>query len=127
MDTSNSDPPLTRTTGPSVQHRRTRESLNVPTEPLAQYQPNGQGQLSHITDATQLSHLISRADDVDMSSATTGIVSTGRIRRGVTTVTNSWDCPTIQSGDDTADTDYRLKLCTLWGVATTLLGVFTDD
>ena len=58
---------------------------------------------------------------------TTGVVSTGRFRRGVSAVTNWWDCPTTQSGDDTANTEYRLKLCKSWGFATTLLGVFTDD
>ena len=69
MDTSNSDPPLTTTTGLAAQYRRSGDGLNAPTEPTAQYQQAGKGQLSHITDAAQLTLLISRADDVDMSSA----------------------------------------------------------
>ena len=69
MDTSNSDPPLTTTTGLASQYRRSGDGLTAPTEPTAQYQQAGKDQLSHITDAAQLTLLISRADDVDMSSA----------------------------------------------------------
>ena len=41
----------------------------ITTEPLAQYQQAGEGQTTHITDAAQLTHPISRADDVDMTLA----------------------------------------------------------
>ena len=68
VDPSSEDTPR-RTTGPMTQHHRSGECLEAPTEPLAQYQLAGEGQMSHITDAAQLTHLLSRADDVDMLSA----------------------------------------------------------
>ena len=37
------------------------------TEPLAQYQQAGESQTSHITDAAQLTHPTTRADNVDMT------------------------------------------------------------
>ena len=68
MDTSNGDPSLTTTTEPAAQYRCNGE-LEAPTEPLAQYQRTGEGQMSRITDAAQLNHPLSRADDVDLPSA----------------------------------------------------------
>ena len=41
----------------------------ITAEPLAHYQQAGEGQTSHITDAPQLTHSLSRADDVDMNPA----------------------------------------------------------
>ena len=43
--------------------------MTMTTEPLTQCQQTGESQTSHITDAAQLTHPITRADDVDMIPA----------------------------------------------------------
>ena len=52
-------PPATDTDNPP---------LSTTTEPLAQYQQTGECRRTHITDVAQLTHPVSRAEDVDMQS-----------------------------------------------------------
>ena len=56
-------------TGLEAQFEQGGKSPTAPTEGMAEYQQAGEGQLSHITDAAQLTRTLSRASDVDMTPA----------------------------------------------------------